>query len=125
MIPPVYELKERSQIKVIVSIPVEILEIGGGQDVTFTLKITDKLTQVFDQALMIVGDSMKEKGFKRDQLRLSHQDRECDEEAILRDVVDRRVILGCGVPKFILTVKAKEVEIEEQEEKKPVEEIQE
>ena len=74
---------------------------------------------------MIVGDSMKEKGFKRDQLRLSHQDRECDEEAILRDVVDRRVILGCVVPKFILTVKAKEVEIEEQEEKKPVEEIQE
>ena len=35
IISPVYELKERSQIKIKVTIPIEILEINGGQDLTF------------------------------------------------------------------------------------------
>ena len=85
------------------------MEIGGGQDVTFNLNTSDTLVKVFDHLLMLTGDSMKEQGIKRDQLRLSHQDKELDEAAVLRDVVEKRVLLGCMVPSFVLTVEAIEV----------------
>jgi len=87
------------------------MEIGGGQDVTFNLNTSDTLVKVFDHVLMLTGDSMKEQGIKKDQLRLSHQDKELDEATVLRDVVEKRVLLGCMVPSFVLTVEAKEVKM--------------